>query len=1216
MFFILTGLNSVTPIELRSYVSEYGLHGTITFADTQDGIKITTDLKTTLEYPSQIWAWYVTEFPVDYTELENRCDSGKIGKTIVNLEDTFGYLLLPENQTAQYTTKDLSINGPLGLYGKSLLFRNMDTRRQICASITMVEKEQEKSAVARFSSPVAGSIYFRWYATKDNHSDVLITTNLYHVRNKENFDKSSEFTEHKWKIYVTDILESDNDRHIDNCDVLQLVFDPDDKGEEKGIGDIDARLGKIKVSTDYHRQKFKNLYRDNVLTLLPSDLGGPQRRLYVVLFESKHPDVFLGCAKIIYDHPMYTSLGGIKGDIRMTQNTRFEPTFLNFNLTTARGDLETRIVYSSTVAGYKIHELPIKPARSVGQNENSCLTTKFVYNPLKMDINSSPPNGFGTQDQYAVGDLSGKLLGRNNATVLVQGGQELNDTYWDIFLPLIGRYSIVHRSLVIYKNTQYPTSEIIAEPWICGGVTLYEKDFQSQKPVFTAQVLFRYPTVGRLLMRQAKDEPWADTSIMIEYLVHADGAALNNSADHRWAIHESPPGKDFYSWKERCLSAGNIFNPYKIDIDNTSSKEQCNMDNIGLCRVGDLSTRHGTLEISGKIVDSDRISRKLWTDPLLPLTGHRNVLGKSFLLYDDHGPKARGERLACSIIGGVYRRKAVAKDWFPNGSELSVKGKIEFIQQTEYDVTDIEVALEGLVETSGYHIHMTPVEENLQFPCEDTSLYGHWNPLNVDPSSSPRSYQGTPDQYEMGDLSGKFGSLDGHTAYKAGYNDTLLTLFGPRSILERSVVIHKKGTLYTNLRNLGSQFPNRYSSIFEQNSLNLRHNFVGDRRPSASFFIVDVCASFGELSTPFADMLNADTACKNRITARISHLAVTAIRDSIVDGCQAGTESRSDFYQGGIWSRGTSAHGGDTHRWACSTIERGYSPSEARELRAIASFHNPNGHAYGYLKMRQLIHTDGSASDTTIEVKLRHPGKHDHNVTRDHNWAIYVNPVGVDATVKTLATRCVAGGYIWNPYFTQLADPLNEDLYRQECGPENPLRCHVGDLSARLGTIDIGVKRKVFTDSNFPLEGDVTAIGRSIVILTPNRGGDRFACANIEPDYDIIKYANIEKPPRFVVAQFIEDVSAVMGIPEWFLTVDSRKTKNLHNNACVQLLLHFKGPIAGKLEQDFSRLLSIGKLEAPSLYIPGYINEKRKSKISYKQCGVRDPNEKSKYIHT
>lgn len=45
--------------------------------------------------------------------------------------------------------------------------------------------------------------------------------------------------------------------------------------------------------------------------------------------------------------------------------------------------------------------------------------------------------------------------------------------------------------------------------------------------------------------------------------------------------------------------------------------------------------------------------------------------------------------------------------------------------------------------------------------------------------------------------------------------------------------------------------------------------------------------------------------------------------------------------------------------------------------------------------------------------------------TRDHKWAIYVNPVGIDATVIDHGTRCTAAGYIWNPYYTQLADPLN-----------------------------------------------------------------------------------------------------------------------------------------------------------------------------------------------
>lgn len=85
--------------------------------------------------------------------------------------------------------------------------------------------------------------------------------------------------------------------------------------------------------------------------------------------------------------------GGIKGDVTMSQNTRFEPTFLNFNLSTSRGDIETKLVYSSSVAGYKIHDLPIMPAKTVGQAENSCLTTKFIYNPLQMDLNTVPPNG-------------------------------------------------------------------------------------------------------------------------------------------------------------------------------------------------------------------------------------------------------------------------------------------------------------------------------------------------------------------------------------------------------------------------------------------------------------------------------------------------------------------------------------------------------------------------------------------------------------------------------------------------------------------------------------------------------------------------------------------------------------------------------------------------------------------------------------------------------
>lgn len=97
-------------------------------------------------------------------------------------------------------------------------------------------------------------------------------------------------------------------------------------------------------------------------------------------------------------------------------------------------------------------------------------------------------------------------------------------------------------------------------------------------------------------------------------------------------------------------------------------------------------------------------------------------------------------------------------------------------------------------------------------------------------------------------------------------------------------------------------------------------------------------------------------------------------------------------------------------------------------------------------------------------------------------------------------------------------------------------------------------------------------------------------------------------------SQFIDDVRKVMGIPEWFLHIDSRTTQNLHGGACVAFKLHFKGPKAHQLEQDFSKLVATGRLDEPTLFIPGYYNPKRKKRIGYRTCSVRDPSDKDSEI--
>ncbi|XP_014242345.1 uncharacterized protein LOC106662638 [Cimex lectularius] len=1019
--------DSSQSVELTAHLSENGLHGFVTFSEESGNIHIGMKLDT-----HSSWKWSVRELPIDYSQLENRCQESRLGPVILDLTSMFGELT-NISQSISTRNDQVPLTGKSGIWSRSLLLQSSAGQRA-CATIVASGNSSVKVAEAHFAgeNDISGRILIEWFGSS-SASDAVFYTDLYHA-------KKRLATEHDWRIYTTDILESEADKAKADCNSLQVI-----------LMELTTRVGKVRVGE-------RMLIRDSDLP--HTDIGNPKRIHYIVIMDNIHPETFLNCARIIPKPPTLLKAviraHGVTGSISLQQESQLTPTRVFLNVTK---------VNDPVLGGFRIHTLPAMPPLDNSPKLDKCKDIGDVYNPLEKGLGADAPiSAEHSQDNYALGDLSGKLG--------YAGERE-----WDVFLPLTGKYSVAHRSLVIYRNGESG----IEEPWICVTLTRYKATQPEYKmPVVTAEVTFRYPIVGRIIFQQP--DPFGETTILVERLVHADGTSLNTTKEHRWGIHLKPPGKDFFNWTARCVSAGPAFNPTKVN-PNVSAESV----------IGDLTSRLGNLVIAGA-KKLQRESRFLFTDDRLPLTGHNSIMGKSVIIFDDHGPKARGDRLACSKVMGVFRRKAVARDWFGNGFMASVSGKIEFYQQTAYGLTDIDINLQGLQDISDFQIHMTPVLEILEFPCQQNTLYEVYNPFNA-----PSSLQGgTPDQLRVGDLSGKFGTLSGHMSVKEiGFNDTNLMLFGQTSIIGRSLVLYTK-----------------------------THN----------------------------------------------------------------------------------------KRWACSSIERGYAPSEARELRAIASFHHPLGFAYGYMRMTQLIHIDGSSSDTVIEVNVRHPGKHDRNVTFNHNWAIYVNSIGVDATVKVLNTRCTAAGYIWNPYYTQLADPLNEDLYKQECGSDLPLRCYVGDLSGRLGPINLGTGRKVFTDANFPLEGKTSALGRSIVIFDKDGGHDKYACANIEPDYYTVKYVNVRRPPKFVVSQFLEDVRNVMGIPEWYLTIDSRKTNILYNGACIQLLIHFKGPNANKLEQDFSRLLSTGKLAQPSLYIPGYVTPKsRRSSISYKLCSTSPEERKFQF---
>lgn len=66
------------------------------------------------------------------------------------------------------------------------------------------------------------------------------------------------------------------------------------------------------------------------------------------------------------------------------------------------------------------------------------------------------------------------------------------------------------------------------------------------------------------------------------------------------------------------------------------------------CSVGDLSSRLINLSIAGNKLNSISISRRMFVDEYVTLIGINSIIGKSLVIYGDHGPQARGDRLACS----------------------------------------------------------------------------------------------------------------------------------------------------------------------------------------------------------------------------------------------------------------------------------------------------------------------------------------------------------------------------------------------------------------------------------------------------------------------------------------------------------------------------------------------------------------------------------------
>ncbi|MEE6524975.1 hypothetical protein FKM82_024731 [Ascaphus truei] len=435
---------------------------------------------------------------------------------------------------------------------------------------------------------------------------------------------------------------------------------------------------------------------------------------------------------------------GVNGSFVFRQESPFHPTQVEINLWNLGG-----------LAGhYGIHSLPVPPRQESCEDLCSDVGTGELWNPLGVNRSSSNyPARFGsTHDQWELGSLSG----RHGS---LDGHQELQTTLTDWNLPLYGTSSIIGRSVVLFKRDN--------SPWVCS--TIHQKG-----EVVTVLASFHKGLLGRVMFRQPLEDPNDDLSILVE-LSPISGITTRG---HNWHVHELP----LQTHAENCASTRGHFNPHSVPTGGNYSQE-CKASNPLLCEAGDYAGRHIPI-----ILTSPTLARYLFTDTSSSLSGADSIVGKSLVI---HGAESAMSRIACANLILLTPKQGKTSSWLGSGDAL---GELKASQTSDLDPTSIRITFQGLKgRAGGFHIHQLPVSWGSVDPCSDARIKGHFNPFGVKMSASPAVRNGTDDQYEVGDISGRRGSLVGRDQMTIQFTDLNFPLSGMHSTLGRSLVIH-----YTN----------------------------------------------------------------------------------------------------------------------------------------------------------------------------------------------------------------------------------------------------------------------------------------------------------------------------------------------------------------------------------------------------------------------------------
>lgn len=737
---------------LRAEYNMGGVTGKITFTQPAVGRDVTIVL-TLNGLQNDRYTLELHEFRVNYDTI-NRCSIENIG----NVTKSIGAADVSSG-VGQLVVGGMDLSGTKSIEGRSFVVANQGSLR-ICATI---EADADYiTAFAHLPAALGGTVIFRQQDNSPN-ADTFIYYDLYYV------GESRPTTPISWQIN-SGIVKMDIDASTDvtnRCgSTIKDLYNPDSSSgiscstenhSSCKIGDLSAKHGNLTVPTS---GKSKGFFGDLKLPLSGANSIIDKTLAFLV------GDNYFACANIV----QYPKMGAVAkfsndnvtGNIMFNQRSPLDPVLISVNL--ERLD--------SIGGGYHVHEWPVP--QKIGQTETVCDSDDVGghFNPFQVPVDSFyPPSAATTPEKYEVGDLSGKFGMLSNMSKYVKNMTDPN-------LQLYGKNSIIGRSLVIHKA-------VGGSRWICTSIWP-----AGDTPMITAYARFTYPVIGYMVLRQPKGKWFSETQIYAE--LNYGTSSTTRTLNHNWHVHASPMGNDMLNDTQRCQSVGPHYNPYSVQLSGNYTTE-CNPDNPFRCELGDLSGKHGKLNIR---TDLGGMQRYFFTDMQLPLSGPQSIVGKSITIHDAN---AGAGRLSCADVKEKRTREVRVSKWSSANGQRSPTGTITFTQDCAErlsGVTKLTVSLTGLnSEVAGYHIHEFPTDVNTPQSqvCQSSDTGGHLNPFKA---SYPGPAVGSMDQYEIGDLSGKFDRMSG-ASYSTEVLDYTLPLEGPHSIVGRSVVLHKNDAVAT-----------------------------------------------------------------------------------------------------------------------------------------------------------------------------------------------------------------------------------------------------------------------------------------------------------------------------------------------------------------------------------------------------------------------------------